>query len=277
MRSIFGYLCTHGGCPGQRPIISVIDPPGGVLANRIVRDTPRIISCPTCATRFCKSSNHVRASAIYARPRYTAVHRLFLSQSHAITHDYVHLAKRELLAGPKGARDFREISRHGGTERAAREISVIGGREKPRKIDTAGLSDGRTGIFAFLLPPSSPLTINVGGGESVVEQTDEKRPMGARRERFIRRAHEKLGERKVGRRAPAEATPEVISCRLFTSQAVTILLCKCYYWPRRADPRENRCRRIENFDEGQKKTGEVSPRHDLARDSVHLPRAARSN
>lgn len=48
------------------------------------------------------------------------------------------------------------------------------------------------------------------------------------------RAYEKREERKV-KRLPArrgEATPEVISCRLFTSRP-SILLCKYYYWPSR--------------------------------------------
>lgn len=54
-----------------------------------------------------------------------------------------------------------------------------------------------------------------------------------------RRAHEKRGERgksnvyRLGSARRGQATPEVISCRLFTSQP-SILLCKYYYWPSRA-------------------------------------------
>lgn len=77
---------------------------------------------------------------------------------------------------------------------------------------------------------SNDLTSEVGGrrGELLLER--------ARNWQWFCpwRAYEKREERKV-KRLPArrgEATPEVISCRLFTSRP-SILLCKYYYWPSR--------------------------------------------
>lgn len=114
-----------------------------------------------------------------------------------------------------------------------------------REIDIACLLDGWTGIFAFLLPHahartrthrvvSNDLTSVVeeggrGGGNCCSNEPETGNG-------FTRGvvAYEKREERKV-KRLPArrgEATPEVISCRLFTSRP-SILLCKYYYWPSR--------------------------------------------
>lgn len=110
-----------------------------------------------------------------------------------------------------------------------------------REIDIACLLDGWAGIFAFLLPHththtetdtharthrvvSNDLTWEVGR-ELLLERARNWQWF------YPRRAYEKRrGEES--QTFTGEATPEVISCRLFTSRP-SILLCKYYYWPSR--------------------------------------------
>lgn len=79
---------------------------------------------------------------------------------------------------------------------------------------------------------SNDLTSEEGGEERIVARTRQKLATA-----FLPawRSYEKREERKVETFTGSdggEATPEVISCRLFTSRP-SILLCKYYYWPSR--------------------------------------------
>lgn len=105
---------------------------------------------------------------------------------------------------------------------------------------------------------------------------------------YPRRAYEKRrGEES--QTFTGEATPEVISCRLFTSRP-SILLCKYYYWPSRTpfqwkiDARnlvlrwKKKKRERENKNK-EKKKGEEDGRvfrRDLVRDPAVFPASSRA-